>query len=353
MVFRKKKFVFISAFVLVLIFIVAAFGRNSKGEDVNSVVKVSRGDIRDVAVALGTIEVKYETSVKSTISGVIKKVFVEIGDVVKKGDPIFEISPTPTPFELASVRREVTVARSRLENAKKDIERKQALFEKDLISDKEYEIMQQDLQEAQSDYNLAKQRLDLMEKGSAQVGGTALDAVIRSPVSGTILSREVSLGDPVVPLTSYQPGTELMKIARLQDLLFKGIVDEIDVGRLEEGMKAKITVGAIPDEEVYGIIDIIAPKARNKEGATVFDIEIIVTEKGNKPLRVGYSATADIIIDERKDVLVIPEGAVHFEEGKTYVYLSNGEKKEVEIGLSDGLNIEVISGLSEGEEIKK
>jgi HlyD family secretion protein len=353
MMFRRKKFMVVFLFIFLLVVLLAAFSCSRRGGGEDPVIKVSKGNIRDVAVAIGTIEVKYETSVKSTFSGVIKKVFVEVGDVVKKGDPIFEISPTPTPFELASVRKEVEVAKIRLENAKKDIERKQTLFEKELISDKEYENMRQDLQEAQSTYNLAKQRLDLMEKGSAEVGGTALDAIIRSPVFGTILSREVSIGDPVVPLTSYQPGTELMKIARLQDLLFKGTVDEIDVGRLEEGMKAKITVGAIPDEEVYGIIDIIAPKARNKEGATVFDIEIIVTEKGNKPLRVGYSATADIIIDERNDVLTIPEGAVKFEEETTYVYLASGEKREIEIGLSDGLNIEVISGLKEGDEVKK
>ena len=192
-----------------------------------------------------------------------------------------------------------------------------------------------------------------MEKGKAKVGGTPLDAIIRSPVSGTVLSRAANIGDPVVPLTSYQPGTELMQIAGLQNLLFKGVVDEIDVGRLEEGMKAKMTIGAIPDEEVLGIIDIIAPKARKKEGATVFDIEIIVTEKGDKPLRVGYSATADIIIAERNDVIVIPEGAVKFEDDKQYVYLANGEKREIEIGLSDGLKIEVISGLKEGDEIKK
>ncbi len=351
--FRKKKFIILSSSIVLVIFLLFAFSRGNGKNEQNPAVKVTKGNIRDVAVALGTIEVKYETSVKSTFSGVIKKVFVEIGDVVKKGDPIFEIDPAPTPFELASVRKEVKVGEVRLENAKKDIERKKALFEKGLISDKEYENMQQELQEEQSIYDLAKQRLDLMEKGKARVGGTALDAIIRSPVSGTILSREVSIGDPVVPLTSYQPGTELMRIARLQDLLFKGVVDEIDVGRLEEGMKAKITVGAIPDEEVYGIIDIIAPKARNKEGATVFDLEIIVTEKGNKPLRVGYSATADIIIDERTDVLVIPEGAVKFEEGKTFVYLANGEKREVEIGLSDGLNIEVVTGLKEGDEIKR
>ncbi len=353
MMSRKKKLVFISISVFLFVVLLSAMSHKRNGSEEIPTIVVEKGDIKDVAVALGTIEVKYETSVKSKFSGVIKKVFVEMGDVVKKGNPLFEIDPTPTPFELASVRKEVKVSEIRLENAKKDIERKKALFEKGLISDKEYENMQQDLQEAQSVYDLARQSLDLMEKGKARVGGIALDAIIRSPVSGTILSRQVSIGDPVVPLTSYQPGTELMKIARLQDLLFKGTVDEIDVGRLEEGMKAKITVGAIPDEEVYGIIDIIAPKARNKEGATVFDIEIIVTEKGNKPLRIGYSATADIIINERNDVLVIPEGAVKFEEEKTYVNLANGEKRDVEIGLSDGLNIEVVSGLKEGETIQK
>jgi HlyD family secretion protein len=351
--FRKKKVILVVSSIVLVVFLLFSFSHGNGKDEQNHAIKVTKGNIRDVAVALGTIEVKYETSVKSTFSGVIKKVFVEIGDVVKKGDPIFEIDPTPTPFELASVRKEVKVAEVRLENAKKDIDRKKALFEKGLISDKEYEDMERDQKEAQSIYDLARQSLDLMEKGKARVGGTALDAIIRSPVSGTILSKAVSIGDPVVPLTSYQPGTELMKIARLQDLLFKGVVDEIDVGRLEEGMKAKITVGAIPNEEVYGIIDIIAPKARNKEGATVFDIEIIITEKGNKPLRVGYSATADIIIDERNDVLVIPEGAVQFEDGKTYVYLASGEKRDVEIGLSDGLNIEVVSGLKEGDEIKR
>ncbi len=350
---RKKKLVFMALSIFLFIVILSVVGQRRNGGKESSSIVVGKGDIRDVAVALGTIEVKYETGVKSTFSGVIKKVFVEIGDVVKKGDPIFEIDPTPTPFELASIRKEVKVAEIRLENAIKDIERKKTLFEKGLISDREYENVQQDLQEAQSIYDLAKQRLDLMEKGKAKVGGTPLDAIIRSPVSGTVLSRTANIGDPVVPLTSYQPGTELMQIAGLQNLLFKGVVDEIDVGRLEEGMKAKITVGAIPDEEVYGIIDIIAPKARNKEGATVFDIEIIVTKKGEKPLRVGYSATADIIIDERKNVLAIPEGAVKFEEEKTYVYLVSGEKREIQTGLSDALNIEVVSGLEEGEEIRK
>jgi len=350
---RKKKLVFVSLFIFLFIVLLSALSRGRRGAEETPTVVVEKGNIMDVAVALGTIEVKYETSIKSKFSGVIKKVFVEMGDVVKKGDPLFEIDPTPTPFELASVRKEVKVTEVRLENTIKDIERKKTLFEKGLISDKEYENVQQNLQEAQYIFDLAKQRLDLMEKGKAKVGGTPLDAVIRSPVSGTVLSRAANIGDPVVPLTSYQPGTELMRIASLKNLLFKGTVDEIDVGRLEEGMKAKITVGAIPDEEVLGIIDIIAPKAGKKEGATVFDIEIIITDKADKPLRVGYSATADIIIDERKDVLIIPEGAVIFEEDKEYVYLANGEKREIQTGLSDALNIEVVTGLEEGEEIRK
>jgi len=160
---RKKKLVFVSLFIFLFIVLLSALSRGRRGAEETPTVVVEKGNIMDVAVALGTIEVKYETSIKSKFSGVIKKVFVEMGDVVKKGDPLFEIDPTPTPFELASVRKEVKVTEVRLENTIKDIERKKTLFEKGLISDKEYENVQQNLQEAQSIYDLAKQQLDLME----------------------------------------------------------------------------------------------------------------------------------------------------------------------------------------------
>jgi HlyD family secretion protein len=313
------------------------------------VVKVQRGDIVDKAVALGTIEAKNEIGVKSRFSGIVKYFFIDVGDKVKRGAPLLEIDPTPTPIELAEARKGVEIAAIEFKNIKQDIERKRVLKEKGLISDKDYETTKRDFEKAKSNLVLAQERLDIMGKGNKR---RDIKTIIRSPVSGTILERLVNQGDPVVPLTSYQPGTELLSIANIDSLIFKGTVDEIDVGRLKEGMKAELTVGALPQDKTEGEITKIAPKARRRENATVFDIEIKITKRGEKPLRVGYSATADIIINKRENVLLIPEGAVHFEGDRKYVHLQNKKKREIEIGLSDGLNVEIISGLKEGEEIR-
>ena len=101
-----------------------------------------------------------------------------------------------------------------------------------------------------------------------------MESIIRAPAAGTILTRAVNPGDPVVPLTSYQPGTELAAIADMSDLIFKGTVDEIDVGKLHTGMTARIKVGALPTDVVTGKVSRIAPQAQQKEGATLFDVEI-------------------------------------------------------------------------------
>lgn len=337
--------------LVLLISFVFNCNRNSNNND--GIAKVERGDIVDVAVALGTIEVKNEISIKSRFSGVVRQIFIEVGDKVEKGSPLLEIDPSPTPLELAQARKDVKIANIKFENLREDMKRKEILKEKVLISDKDYEDTKRYYEEAKSNLELAQERLDLIEKGKAEVGGESLETVIRSPINGTVLERPVNEGDPVVPLTSYQPGTELMSLASLENLLFKGTVDEIDVGRLEEGMKAEIMVGALPDAKISGEIVNIAPKARKSENATVFDIEIKITERDEMYLRVGYSATADIVVDERKDVLVVPEGYVKFEDDKEYVTMTDGEMREIQTGLSDGLRIEVISGLEEGDEIKK
>ncbi len=330
-----------------------AFNCNKNRNNNDGIAKVERGDIVDVAVALGTIEVKNEISIKSKFSGVVRQIFIEVGDKVEKGSPLLEIDPSPTPLELAQARKDVKIANIKFENLREDMKRKEILKEKVLISDKDYEDTKRYYEEAKSNLELAQERLDLIEKGKAEVGGESLETVIRSPINGTVLERPVNEGDPVVPLTSYQPGTELMSLASLENLLFKGTVDEIDVGRLEEGMKAEIMVGALPDAKIGGEIVNIAPKARKSENATVFDIEIKITERDEMYLRVGYSATADIVVDERKDVLVVPEGYVKFEDDKEYVTMTDSEMREIQTGLSDGLRIEVISGLEEGDEIKK
>jgi HlyD family secretion protein len=145
----------------------------------------------------------------------------------------------------------------------------------------------------------------------------------------------------------------------MKDLIFKGTVDEIDVGKLRVGMLARIKVGALPTDVVTGHVSRIAPQAQQKEGATLFDVEIELDPSPNVTLRAGYSANADLIIREKKDILTIPERLVIFEDGgkKTFVELpgesakAEPKKVPVKIGISDGLNVEVLEGLKKGDKV--
>ena len=188
-------------------------------------------------------------------------------------------------------------------------------------------------------------------KGNRQGDRLAVESIIRAPIAGTVLELLVNEGDPVVPLTSYQAGTALTNLADMNTLVFKGTVDEIDVGKLHEGMPTHIKIGALPEAKVEGKIYKISPKSKTAEGATLFDVEIELDTASNVTLRAGYSANADLIIREKKDVLLLPERLVTMEAGKSTVEVpGTGEepaKKEIKVGLSDGINVEVAEGLKE------
>jgi HlyD family secretion protein len=318
-------------------------------------VKVARGDIVEKALAIGRIEPKKEISVKSKISGIIKKVYVEVGDYIKVGDPLIEVQPDPTPMEYAEAKRAVQIAEVTTSSARSEYGRMKQLLQQRLISEKEYETADNALKEAELRLSLARDGLSLLEKGKFAVADKMIDSIIKSPVEGTILERRVNEGDPVVPLTSYQAGTDLLLMADMDSLLFKGTVDEIDVGKLEVGMTADLKIGAIPEEKITGRLSRISPKAKEKDNATLFDVEIEIVQRGSRVIRAGYSANANLAINKVAGALNVPERLVEFKEGKTFVEIKNPagliEKKEVKAGLSDGINIEFKSGLKEGDEI--
>lgn len=186
-----------------------------------------------------------------------------------------------------------------------------------------------------------------------------MESIIRATEGGVVLERLVNPGDPVVPLTSYQAGTDMATIADMRDLIFKGTVDEIDVGKLKVGTVARLKIGSLPDKPVTGKLSRIAPQAKEKDNARLFDVEIELDPAADVTLRAGYSATADLVIREKKGVLVLPERLVRFEDGgaKAWVEVPAGapgkppRKVDVKTGLSDGLNLEVVNGLKKGEQV--
>ena len=349
------KKVLLIAFLLIIIGGVLFFAIDGAANKENSykTVPVERGEIVDKALAVGRIEPKREISVKSKISGIVKKAYVEIGDKVKVGDPLFDIAPDPTPVEFAEAKRQVELYQVTFDNAKREFDRAKTLKDKQLISHQEYDHTLADHDEAKLRLKLAQEKLALIESGRTEIADRTIDNVIKSPISGTVLSLLVEEGDPIVPLTSYQAGTDLMTLAQMDDLVFKGNVDEIDVGKLHEKMPVEIEIGALPNEKVSGVLTKISPKAHKEEGSTLFEVEITIGEVGKKFLRTGYSANADIVITKKEDILLIPERLVKMEDSVATVEVEDSTgvitSREVTTGLSNGINIEIVKGLEEGE----
>ncbi len=337
---------------------VYAWTRNGK-KDPNGLkyVDVTTGSITEKAVAIGQIQPRQKFSVKSKISGIVRRAMVEVGDTVRAGDPLFEIAADPTPLEKTEVDRQVDSAEASFKRADVDYQRALQLSKDGVLAKTDLDVKKEAYELAKISYIKAQQNRELTNRGRLTENGR--ESIITAPAAGTILTRTVNPGDPIVPLTSYQPGTEMATVADMSDLIFKGTVDEIDVGKLAVGMTARIKVGALPTDVVTGKVSRIAPQAQQKDGATLFDVEVELDPGQKITLRAGYSANADVIIREKKDVLQIPERLVTFEDGgkKATVELAAAvagqqpKKVEIKTGVSDGLNVEVLSGLKKGDKV--
>ena len=322
-------------------------------------VAVARGDILEKALAVGTIEPERETKVKSTIPGIVSEVLFKVGDSVKAGSPLFKISPNPTPIEYVEARRSMELAEVTMKKLRSDWERQMEMYKRALVSKSDMETVESAFREADLRYKTSAERLELLEKGRISMSNVEINSIIKSPAAGIVLSQSSFQGDPVVPLTNYQPGTELCSLADMASLRFKGTVDEIDVGKITAGMETEIQIGALPETKIPGRVSRIFPKAKKEGNATLFDIEIAIDPPPGTTLRAGFSATAGIRIRERKQVPMIPERLVLFENGKRFVEVPDGasepvektRKVEIQTGLSDGLNIEVLSGVKDGDKV--
>jgi HlyD family secretion protein len=333
-------------------------GRNGKGEG-PKLVDVTTGSITDKAVAVGKIEPRLKFAVKSKVSGIVKTSYFEVGDTVRAGDVLFDVVPDPTPAELVEVQRAVELAQTGFDRAEADYGRARELSVAGIVPRGDLDMRREAFEKARIGLAQATDQLELVRKGKISGGGVGMESVVRAPAGGTLLSRLVNPGDPVVPLTTYQAGTDLATIAEMRELIFRGTVDEIDVGKLKEGLPARLKVGALPDTAVTGKLTRIAPQAIEKDNAKLFEVEIVLDPGQEVVLRSGYSANADLVIREKKDVMLVPERLVTFEDGgkKAFVELpglgpKDGPRKvEIQVGLSDGLNVEVVSGLKTGDKL--
>ena len=310
------------------------------------------------ALAVGQIAPRHEIAVKSKVSGTVARIYIEEGDYVEAGAPLIEVRPSPTPLEYAQAKRTLEMRQLNETQRGADLQRTQGLHAHGMASQAELDRSRELRERATLERQMAEEELAILDRGRAVVAGRTVENVIASPVSGHVLDLSVDVGDPVVPLTSYQPGTELMRLADMRELLFEGSVDEIDVGKIAADMPVEIEVGAYPGQRINGRLKRIALKSELRDNATVFAVEIDqLAAPEELVLRAGYSANADIIIRRAEGVPVLPERVLHFRGDSTFVQLpgpsadADAIERYVQIGISDGIDVEIISGLEVGDTV--
>ena len=316
-------------------------------------------DISKTTVITGAIEPRDEVEVKPQISGIITEIYKEAGQMVKAGEVIAKVKVIPDMGQLSSAESRVRLAEINLKQAKVNFDREKQLYDKLLVSAEEYDNVRQTLDQAREEKTAAIDALEVVRDGVSRSNASASSTLIRSTISGLILDVPVKVGNSVILSNTFNDGTTIATVADMSDLIFKGNIDETEVGQLITGMPMRITIGALQNLKFDASLEYISPKATDNNGANQFEIKAAVTVPQGNAIRSGYSANAEIELASAKGVLTVPESAIEFSGNDTYVYVIKGsgddktyERRKVTTGLSDGINIEIKSGLKKNEKVR-
>ena len=328
---------------------------------VYTIVEPKLDTLKQFVVATGKVEPRDEVMIKPQISGIISDVYKEAGQLVRKGEVIATVKVVPEMGQLSSAESRVSVAEISLAQTRREYDRTKALHEKGVVSDEEAEQGRTALDKAEEELQNARENLEIVKNGISSRFKELSNTQIRSTIDGMILDVPIKVGNSVIQANTFNDGTTIATVADMSNMLFRGNVDETDVGKLREGMPVKLTIGALQNVELDALLEYVSPKATEDNGVVLFEVKAAVTVPDEVFVRAGYSANASVMIESREGVLTLPESTVEFEEGKSYVYVLTSaegaeeqtfEKREVQLGLSDGINIEIKEGVTAGEKIR-
>lgn len=308
-------------------------------------------------VATGSVVPRKEIEIKPQVSGIISKLYVEPGDKIEKGQLIAQIRIIPDMANLNNAEARLERANITFKNAKRDFDRNKELFEKQVIALAQFQQFELALENAKQEVATAKNNLEIIKKGASSAQSKSANTLVRATVRGMVLDVPVEEGNSVIMANNFNEGTSIATLADMSEMVFEGKVDESEVGKIKEGMDLILTIGAIENETFAAKLEHIAPKGMEENGAIQFEIKAAMKLKKNQFIRANYSANADIVLDRKDSVLVIPESLLKFKEDKTpFVEIETSEQEfkeqTVELGLSDGLNVQIINGISKDDKIK-
>lgn len=359
----KKYFKYILMALVAVIFIgtfVFLYIKSQPQPEVYDEFTLQRMDIRKTTVVTGKIEPRNEVNVKPQISGIITEILKEAGETVQEGEVIAKVKVIPDMGSLSAAQSRLRLAEINRKQAQTDYDREKTLFDKGLVAADEYDKIAQALRQAREEVDAAQDNLEVVRDGVSKSNASASSTLIRSTIIGLILDIPVKVGNSVILANTFNDGTTIATVANMNDLIFRGNIDETEVGRLSTGMTMKITIGALQDLKFDARLEYIAPKATDQNGANQFEIKAAVNLPSNATnIRSGYSANAEIVLAEAKNVLAVQESAIEFDGDDTYVYVIKGEgdkqtyeRRKVQTGISDGINIEIRSGVKPNERIR-
>ena len=354
-----KKYLKITLLVVIAIILVGTFVflyQKSKPKVITyEIVKPEMTDLQKTTVATGKVEPRDEILIKPQISGIIDEVYKEAGQAVRKGEVIAKVKVIPELGQLNSAESRVRLA----EINATDFARVKKLYDGQLISREEYEKSEVALKQAREERQTAKDNLEIVKEGITKNSASFSSTMIRSTIDGLILDVPVKAGNSVIMSNTFNDGTTIATVANMNDMIFRGNIDETEVGRIHEQMPIKLTIGALQNLTFNAILEYISPKGVKTNGAIQFEIKAAITIPDSVQIRSGYSANAEIVLQKANQVLAVPESTVEFSGDSTFVYIMTDsvpeqkfQRTQVTAGMSDGIKIEIKKGVTVQDKIR-
>ena len=316
-------------------------------------------DLEKTTVATGKVEPRDEVLIKPQISGIISEVYKEAGQTIKQGEVIAKVKVIPELGQLNSAESRVRVAEISTAQAETDHERIKKLYNDKLISREDYEKSEVEIKKAREELQTAKDALEIIKEGITKNSASFSSTLIRSTIDGLILDVPIKVGNSVIMRNTFNDGTTIATVANMNDLIFKGKIDETEVGRIHEGMPVKLTIGALQNLTFDAELEYISPKGVEENGANQFEIKAAVHAPDSVQIRSGYSANAEIVLQRAQKVLAVPEGIIEFSGDSTFVWVMTDsipeqkfERRQIKTGMSDGIKLEIKEGLTGKEKVR-
>ena len=358
-----KKYLKITLLVVVAAIFIGTFiflyQKSKPKTTVYETVTPEIADLEKTTVATGKVEPRDEVLIKPQISGIISEVYKEAGQTIKQGEVIAKVKVIPELGQLNSAESRVRVAEISTAQAETDHERIKKLYNDKLISREDYEKSEVEIKKAREELQTAKDALEIIKEGITKNSASFSSTLIRSTIDGLILDVPIKVGNSVIMSNTFNDGTTIATVANMNDLIFKGKIDETEVGRIHEGMPVKLTIGALQNLTFDAELEYISPKGVEENGANQFEIKAAVHAPDSVQIRSGYSANAEIVLQRAQKVLAVPEGIIEFSGDSTFVWVMTDsipeqkfERRQIKTGMSDGIKLEIKEGLTGKEKVR-